>query len=313
MKKPLLVITGPTATGKTDLAVQVALKLHGEIVSADSMLVYQGMNIGTAKPDIEARQGIPHHLIDIIAPGEAYNVAQYQQDAETVIANIHNSNKLPILVGGTGLYIRAVIDKYNFNVPGEDRELRRLLQNKVQEQGHEWLHQQLNAVDPVAAAKIHPHNVRRVIRAIEVYQLTGKRFSDVQQASYQNNAKYHLSLFGLDLPREILYRRIELRVDKMLQMGLVEEVQGLMQVGINRQATAMQGLGYKEIAAYLDGEISLAQAVELLKRNTRRYAKRQFTWFKRDPRICWLETNNVEINSQKIIKLWQENIATVLK
>jgi len=307
-KQPLLVIVGPTASGKTDVSVELALQLNGEVVSADSMLVYKNMDIGTAKPTLEERQGVPHHLIDVIQPDQEFSVAQYQQLAEQAIADIHKRNKLPVVVGGTGLYVRSVMDHYNFDVPGEDPELRQQLLQISSERGNLWLHQQLAAVDPTAAKNIHHNNVRRVIRALEVYKLTGRLFSDMKQADYQTNAKYKAAIFGISYPREVLYQRINMRVDHMLATGLIQEVDSLIQQGIKRSSTAMQGLGYKEIAAYLDGEMSLDAAVELLKRDTRRYAKRQFTWFKRDPRIHWIDGHNYNTLQLKneIINLLQE-------
>ncbi len=313
-KKPLLAIVGPTATGKTAVGVQLALKLKGEVVSADSMLVYQGMDIGTAKPTKDEMQGVPHHMIDIVKPDEDYSVARYQKEAEQVIASLHQKNKLPILVGGTGLYIRAVIDEYDFAAPGEDGELRKTLYQQAQLKGNEWLHSKLAEVDPPAAEKIHPNNVRRVIRALEVYKLTGRRISSMQRASYRTNAKYQLAIFGLTMQRNLLYRRIEQRVDQMIAAGLVEEVKSLLDKGIKRSMTAMQGLGYKEIAAYLAGEISLEEAIELIKRDTRRFAKRQITWFKRDPRIHWLDVHNydnITKLSEEIIALMQEKFSSV--
>lgn len=308
VKKPLLVIVGPTASGKTEVAVELGLQLNGEVVSADSMLVYKGMDIGTAKPTLKERQGVAHHLIDVVEPDDYFSVAQYQQLAETVISDIHKRNKLPIIVGGTGLYVRAVMDHYNFDTPGEDKELRQQLMELSIDRGKLWLHQELNNVDPVAAEQIHPNNVRRVIRALEVYQLTGMRFSDMKQADYQTNAKYNAAIFGLNHERDLLYERINKRVDLMVTAGLVEEVSALLDKGFKRSATSMQGLGYKEIAAHLDGELSLHAAIELLKRDTRRYAKRQFTWFRRDPRIHWIDRHNHNITQiiKDITDLWQE-------
>lgn len=308
MKKPLLVLVGPTASGKTELSVELALQLNGEVVSADSMLIYKGMNIGTAKPTLAERKNIPHHLIDIIEPWEEFSVAQYQPRAEQAIADIHQRNKLPILVGGTGLYVRAIIDNYNFDVPGGDQQLRQHLMQLKYQLGNQWLHRQLAKVDPVAAEKIHHNNVRRVIRALEVYQLTGRRFSDTNQVSYRTNAKYNTAMFGINYPKEVLDQRINKRVDAMLAAGLVDEVKHLIKHGLKRSSTAMQGLGYKEIAAYIDTETSLDDAVELLKRDTRRYAKRQFSWFKRDPRIHWIDGHKCSpsIFKDKIINSLQE-------
>ncbi|WP_031514587.1 tRNA (adenosine(37)-N6)-dimethylallyltransferase MiaA [Desulfofalx alkaliphila] len=314
MKKPLLAVVGPTATGKTEVGVNLSQKIDGEVVSADSMLVYKGMDIGTAKPSMEERQGIPHHMIDVAVPTEDYSVARYQREARKVVAEIHNRNKIPVIVGGTGLYIRAVVDEYNFDVPGENREIRQSLLQQANEKGTQWLHRELSLVDPRAAERIHHKNVRRVIRALEVYKLTGKPFSSFQQAEYKSRPEYKVALFGLTMPREILYKRIEKRVDIMLEQGLVEEVQGLIKQGVKAHVTSMQGLGYKEIASYLAGELTLAQAVELIKRDTRRYAKRQLTWFKRDPRIIWFDMNkynNIDLVADEIIKTWQEYNSTL--
>lgn len=283
-KLPLLVITGPTATGKSAVAVEVALRVGGEIISADSMLVYRGMDIGTAKPTPAERKGVPHHLIDIVEPGEDFSVATFQAMARDLIAEINARGSLPILVGGTGLYIRAVLRGFRF-AGGVDKELRRRLAGEARLFGPVHLHEKLRAVDPEAAARIHPHNVKRVIRALEVFYQTGKPIS---AAAGQENPPYDALVFGLYLDRQELYRRIEARVDAMLKAGLVEEVRHLLARGLPRETTAMQALGYKEIAAYLAGEVTLEEAVRLLKRNTRRFAKRQFTWFRREEGICWL-------------------------
>lgn len=287
---PLVVICGPTATGKTETGILVARELGGEVVSADSMMVYRGMDIGTAKPTREERQGVPHHLIDIVDPDAAFSVALYQELAEKRIADIHARGRLPLLVGGTGLYIRAVVDRYRF-VAAPDPALRRRLAEEARAAGPDALHARLAAVDPVAAARIHPHNVRRVIRALEVYYRTGEPISRFQDLDGYTAAKYRLWMFGLTMEREQLYRRIEERVDRMIEAGLVEEVRRLLERGYSRGLTSMQALGYKEIAAYLQGEVTLEEAVRLIKRNTRRFAKRQLTWFRRDPRIKWLDVD----------------------
>lgn len=284
---PLLAIVGPTATGKTAVAVEVAKQLQGEIASADSMLIYRYMDIGTAKPTSEERQGIPHYMIDLIDPDEPYSVALYQAEAERHILEISGRGKLPLLVGGTGLYIRSVIDRYSFARAGFDPGLRRQLQEEAEAFGKEALYRRLCAVDQEAAQKIHPHNLKRVIRALEVYYLTGQPVSRRQQK--KEGPKYNLAMFGLAMERALLYRRIEERVDKMLAAGLVEEVRQLLQRGYGLELTSMQGLGYKEMAQYLMGRITYAEAVYLLKRNTRRFAKRQLTWFGRDRRIKWID------------------------
>jgi len=286
-RQPLVVITGPTATGKSDVAVLVAEKLGGEIVSADSMLVYRGMNIGTAKPTHVEMRGVPHHLIDIVEPDQDYSVALFQEQARSVIVDVLNRNKLPILVGGTGLYIGAVIDNYDFSSARGDGSLRGGFLKVAMDNGPESLHQRLSEVDPRAALKLHPRDTRRVIRALEVYYLTGKPISSYHQADQCGQPLYNLFMFGLTMERGRLYRRIEQRVDQMIASGLVGEVKGLLDRGFHAELVSMHGLGYKEIAAYLNGAISLEEAVQILKRNTRRFAKRQLTWFRRNDRIKW--------------------------
>ncbi|WP_123931162.1 tRNA (adenosine(37)-N6)-dimethylallyltransferase MiaA [Thermodesulfitimonas autotrophica] len=282
---PLLVITGPTATGKSAVAVEVALRVGGEVISADSMMVYRGMDIGTAKPTPAERKGVPHYLIDVVDPEEDFSVAAFQALAREHIQEINARGRLPILTGGTGLYIRAVVEGFRF-AGGVNRELRRRLAEEARRFGPLYLHERLQAVDPEAAARIHPHNVKRVIRALEVFYQTGKPIS---AAATTAAPRYDALVFGLYLEREELYRRIEARVDAMLAAGLVDEVKRLLARGVPREATAMQALGYKEIAAYLKGEVTFEEAVRLLKRNTRRFAKRQFTWFKREEGIRWLD------------------------
>ncbi|MDD3653636.1 MAG: tRNA (adenosine(37)-N6)-dimethylallyltransferase MiaA [Desulfotomaculaceae bacterium] len=290
---PLLVITGPTATGKSEVAVQVAGKVGGEIVSADSMLVYRHMDIGTAKPSQADMRGIPHHLISIIEPDQDYSVAVYQKQAREVIADIYKRGKLPILAGGTGLYIRSVIDHYDFTGACRDEALRARLLKEAERYGFELLHNRLSEVDRQTADKLHPRDARRVIRALEVYYLTGRPLSSYQKKKEDIKPLYNLVVYGLMMERKALYQRIEQRVEAMIEAGLVEEVQRLLIAGYSARLTSMQGLGYKEILLFLNGEISLPRAVELLKRNTRRFAKRQLTWFRRDERIRWLETGSV--------------------
>ncbi|WP_242868825.1 tRNA (adenosine(37)-N6)-dimethylallyltransferase MiaA [Desulfotomaculum copahuensis] len=285
---PLLVIAGPTATGKTALAVALAGQLNGEVVSADSMLVYRGMDIGTAKPSMAERRGIPHHLIDVVDPDQDYNVALYQRQARDCIEDIHRRGKLPLLAGGTGLYIRAVIDHFTFTPAGVDPAFRRQMQELAVREGPSAVHRLLAAVDAGAAVRIHPNNLKRVIRALEVHHLTGRSMSAFRDRNEGKN-DYRPVMFGLAMERAALYRRVEARVEEMLGAGLIEEVKGLLNRGYGPQLPAMQGLGYKEIAAFLRGECSREEAVELLKKNTRRFAKRQYTWFRADKRITWLD------------------------
>lgn len=288
-EQPLLVvITGPTAVGKTGVGIEVALALNGEVVSADSMMVYRGMDIGTAKPTFSEMRGVPHHLIDVVNPDEEFNVARYQELATAAIENIRNRRRVPLLVGGTGLYIRAVTDHYRFPVRCDPR-LRQRLQQEAQLYGSGQLHHRLAAVDPVTAARLHPNDQRRIIRALEVYYQTGETFSRFQPSAGRRESKYRLVMFGLSMGRIRLYQRIEERVDELIRAGLVEEVRSLLDRGYGPELVAMKGLGYKEIVAYLRGETTRDEMINILKRNTRRFAKRQFTWFRRDDRIRWLD------------------------
>lgn len=288
-RMPLLAIVGPTATGKTDLSVYIAQKLNAEIISADSMLVYRHMDIGTAKPSLEEKKGVQHHMIDIVDPDETFNVSIYSQAVKNLLTDFWQKNTLPILVGGTGLYVQAVIDGYSFGNTGHDQELRDRLMHECKTMGKAALHEKLKTIDPDTASRLHINNIQRVIRALEVYYLSGIKPSEM---AGKEEGQFNLLMYGLTMSREILYSRIEKRVDKMVAAGLVEEVKFLLKRGYSQGLTAMQGLGYKEIVQYLNGELSLEDAINLLKRNTRRFAKRQFTWFRRDKRIKWIDVGN---------------------
>lgn len=286
--KPLVAIVGPTAVGKTDISIEVAKVLGCEIISADSMLVYRGMDIGTAKPTVEEMQGIPHHMIDVVNPDQEYSVATYQKCAEQLVEEIILRGKLPLLVGGTGLYVKSVIDHYDFGDSSKNELLRNELVEEAKKVGPERMHYRLQQVDPESAGRLHPNDLRRVIRALEVFYQTGKSISNLQYSNSIKKPKYHLQMFGLTMDRQLLYQRIELRVEKMMQAGLVEEVAELRKL-YGSMGTAMQGLGYKEIVSYLEGKFTLLETIELIKKNTRRFAKRQLTWFKADKRIQWIE------------------------
>ncbi|GGJ04300.1 tRNA dimethylallyltransferase [Alicyclobacillus cellulosilyticus] len=289
---PVLCIVGPTATGKSDLGVRIAKAVGGEVVSADSMQVYKGMDIGTAKLTPEQMQGVPHHLIDIVEPSQRFTVAEWVTLADTVIARLHAEGKLPVVVGGTGLYIRAIVEDLDFAASPGSAAVREKWRRFAQQHGPYALHAALHRVDPDAAARLHPHDVRRVIRALEVAELRGQKWS----AGYRwaiRGGRYDARQFGLMMPREALYARVEARVDQMMAQGLLEEVRRLLASGVPRDATAMQAIGYKELAAHLAGEMTLAEAVAEIKRATKRFVKRQVAWFRRDPRITWFEVDPV--------------------
>lgn len=287
-KKPLVVIVGPTAVGKSKVAVDLALRLDGEVVTADSMQVYRGLDIGTDKPAPEDRKGVPHHLIDLLDPDQRFNVAEYRKLAHEAIAGIHARGRLPILAGGSGLYVKAVLDEFLFPDEGADLALRAELERLARTLGPEALHRRLAEIDPPTARRLHPNDVRRVVRAIEVYETTGRPLSEHLASARAPSPRYRVAMVGLTRPRDILYRRIEERVDRQIAMGLVDEVRNLME-RYGEPPIARQALGYKEIAAYLRGECSLERAIEILKRNTRRFAKRQYTWFRKDSRIRWFD------------------------
>lgn len=296
MNRNLLVIVGPTAVGKTALSLHLAKQFQGEIISGDSMQVYRGMDIGTAKATAEERAKVPHHLLDLLSPDEAFSVQEFQQLARQTIAEIWHRDHLPILVGGTGLYIEAAT--YDYQVPPvkENKSLREQLQKLVTQEGNQSLFQKLRAVDPVTADRLHPNDVKRVIRALEVYQATGKPFSAFKQEPkplYEN-----MLWVGLTMPREQLYQRINQRVDQMLEQGLVEEVKMLRAQGYHSQLTSMQAIGYKEILSYLEGEITLEEAIHLIKKGSRRYAKRQFSWFRRIRNIHWFNVTKNEVSKE---------------
>ncbi|NLC45060.1 MAG: tRNA (adenosine(37)-N6)-dimethylallyltransferase MiaA [Clostridiales bacterium] len=288
-KIPLLVITGPTASGKTDLAIQVAQQLNGEIISADSMQIYRYMDIGTAKPSIDERQGIPHHMIDVRNPDDEFNVSMFQKLSSDIIRQITKRGKIPILAGGTGFYISSIIYPMNFTDAVEDPEYRSHLNKLLDQHGTTWLHNHLRRVDPVSAQRLHPNDTRRVIRAMEVFHLTGKTMEAFRQDFSELDSPYSTRIYGLTMDRQLLYDRINLRVDRMIESGLIEEVKEIMDRGYSRNLVSMQGLGYKEIVDYLKGLSTQEESINILKRNTRRFAKRQIAWFKREEQIIWLD------------------------
>lgn len=297
MKKiPLVVVAGATASGKTSLAIKLAKEFDGEVVSADSMQIYKYMDIGTAKPTKEEMEGIPHHLIDIVTPDVNFSVAEYAKLAHEAIFDITSRGKLPILTGGTGLYINSVVNDVEFEEAEQNEELRAELEALAQEQGAESLHRMLQEIDPVSAGKIHANNIKRVIRAIEVFKTTGERLSEHNEKSKEIISRYQPVMMEILWDREKLYERIDKRVDIMIEQGLEKETKKLYEMGYTKDLTSMQGIGYKEMFQYFDGVWTFDEAVDKIKQYSRNYAKRQNTWFKRDDRIVRLNPESDYVN-----------------
>ncbi|HLW48658.1 MAG TPA: tRNA (adenosine(37)-N6)-dimethylallyltransferase MiaA [bacterium] len=293
----LVIVAGPTATGKTQAAIALAGRLNAEIVCADSRTVYRGLDTGTAKPTLRDRATVPHHLLDVADPGEPFTLADYQRLALEAIDGIHDRGRIAILTGGTGLYIRAVVDRIAVPAAAPDWDLRERLAVEERRGGPGTLHRRLHEIDPAAAARIHPRNVRRVIRALEVYEATGRTISAFQAEVRggrwaAGREEGEVRMVALTVDRERLYERLDRRIDAQLAAGLVEEVRTLLRAGYDRSFPALQGLGYKEIAEHLEGEASLEAAVAEFRRNSRRYAKRQWTWFRADPRYRWIDAGD---------------------
>lgn len=282
-KEKVLVILGPTATGKSHCAIEIAKKFQGEIISGDSMLVYRSMNIGTAKPTAEELAAVPHHLVNILPPEANFSVVDFKEQAQNLIHQINERGHLPIIAGGTGLYIKALLEDYAFNNVEENSELRQKLMLEAQTQGAEALHARLSALDAAAAERIHPHNVRRVVRALEA-ALQGEAINQYGAPEMP----YDAVVIGLEMERQALYARINHRVDLMLEAGLEREVRDLLNSGVNPDCQSMQSIGYRQMVWYLNGSMPYAQAVEKIKQATRNFAKRQITWYKKMPYICWL-------------------------
>ena len=288
-KKPLIILTGPTAVGKTKLSIELAKAVNGQMISADSMQVYRHMDIGTAKIRSEEMQGIPHYLIDVLDPWESFDVVRFQTMAKEALEKIYAAGAIPIVVGGTGFYIQALLYDIDFDENDSETDYRTELQSFADLHGSEALHDRLRQVDEKSALMIHPNNVKRVIRALEFYHQTGTRISEHNETQRQKESPYRFVYFVLDDERGRIYRRIDQRIDQMLDQGLVAEVKQLRDMGCTRDMVSMQGLGYKEILAYLDGECTLEEAVYILKRDTRHFAKRQLTWFRREQEVRWIE------------------------
>ena len=308
MKKPLIILTGPTAVGKTKASIELAKALNGEIISADSMQVYKYMDIGSAKICPEEMQGIKHYLIDVLEPDDEFHVVRFQQMAKQAMEEIYSKGKTPIIVGGTGFYIQALLYDIDFTENNEDSTYRRELEQLAIQNGAEYLHGLLKTVDPISAETIHANNVKRVIRALEFYKQTGERISEHNEKERAKESPYNFCYFVLNDDRDLLYHRIDARVDKMLEDGLVEEVLSLKNKGYTRDMVSMQGLGYKEILDYLNGEISLEEAVYILKRDTRHFAKRQLTWFRRERDVIWVNKDTFSHDEEKILQMIKDTI-----
>ena len=300
-QKPLVILTGPTAVGKTALSIALAKRLSGEIVSADSMQVYRGMDIGSAKITREEMEDVPHHLIDVLEPTEPFDVHRFQTLAKQAVTGIHQRGHIPIVVGGTGFYIQALLYDVSFTEEENDLSYRRQLEAVATSGGINSLHQQLAEVDPQAAIDIHPNNVKRVIRALEYHHLTGERISEHNRRMRLKASPYRFCYFVLNDDRKRIYENVERRVDEMLKRGLVEEVIRLRQAGVQDDMTAMQGLGYKEIRDYLDGVIQLDEAVYRIKRDTRHFAKRQLTWFRREKDVIWVDKKELSYDEERML------------
>lgn len=300
-RKPLIILAGPTAVGKTSLSIRLAKETGGEIISADSMQVYRHMDIGSAKITKEEMEGVPHYLVDMLEPEEEFNVVRFQQMAEETAERIWEKGKIPLVVGGTGFYIQALLYDIDFTENDGDESYRRRLEQKASdEEGASELYEMLTTVDPKAAREIHPRNLKRIIRALEFHHQTGKKISEHNETQRQKMSPYNYAYFVLTDERSRLYERIDQRVDLMMEQGLLDEVRYLKKRGVRKDSTAMQGLGYKELYAYLDGEYPLDEAVRIIKRDTRHFAKRQLTWFKRERDVIWADKSVIGQDEQKL-------------
>lgn len=308
VKRPLVVLTGPTAVGKTKLSIALAKAIGGEIISADSMQVYRHMDIGSAKITAEEMQGVPHHLIDVLEPTEDFNVVIFQQKCRECMEGIYERGHIPILTGGTGFYIQAILKDVDFTENEEDTPYRRSLEQLALEKGAQVLHEMLKEVDPKSAEAIHQNNVKRTIRALEFYHLTGAKISEHNDREKEKESVYNSCYFVLNDERDRLYERIDQRVDEMVAQGLVEEVEHLKRLGCKKGMVSMQGLGYKEILSYLEGEITLDEAVYLIKRDTRHFAKRQLTWFRREKDVIWIDKKEFLYDDKKILSFMLEQM-----
>ena len=295
--KKVIVVCGPTASGKTALAINLAKQLNTEIISADALYIYKGLNIGTAKPTIEEMDGVKHHLIDVVSPIEEFSVSDYCSLAMPIIDRLHAENKIPIICGGTGFYINSLLFDLSYGKVAQNADIRQKYEQLAQEKGKEYVHSLLKEVDPISANEIHYNNLKRVIRALEIYEVSGTKKSDICDG---NVKKFDYYAYSIDFDKEVLYQRINKRVDLMVKNGLIDEVKNLLDSGVSRTAQSMQGIGYKEVFDYLDGKITLDELVKVIKLNTRHYAKRQATFFKRLDGLKYLNPNEINLENQII-------------
>ena len=301
MKRPMIILAGPTAVGKTAASIRLAKAVGGEIISADSMQVYRHMDIGSAKIRPEEMEGVPHYLVDVLEPEEDFNVVRFQQMAKAAAEEIYARGRIPIAAGGTGFYIQALLYDIDFTENDGDYSFRRKLEKTAEEKGGEYLHALLQEADPEAALQIHPHNIKRMIRALEFHHQTGGKISEHNETEREKESPYNFAYFVLTDDRSRLYDRIDRRVDLMMEEGLLDEVRFLKERGVRRDSTAMQGLGYKELYAFLDGEYPLEEAVRIIKRDTRHFAKRQLTWFKRERDVIWADKSVIGQDDDAVI------------
>lgn len=313
MKKPLIILTGPTAVGKTELSVKLAKALQGEIISADSIQVYKYMDIGSAKVTKEEMEGVKHYLIDELMPDEEFNIFYFKEKAKEYVNEIYKNNHIPIVAGGTGFYIQSLLYDIEFKNEESDDQIRNELYQLYEKQGAAYIHNMLKKIDPESAAAIHENNVKRVIRAIEYYRLNGEKISTHNEREKQKNSPYNFKYYCLNMDRKLLYERINKRVDIMVQNGLVEEVKSLLNMGYSKNLVSMQGIGYKEIVLYLEGNITLEEAVEMIKQETRRFAKRQLTWFRREKEVTFINYEDFDFDKEKVLEFMINDINQMLK
>ncbi|MBU3126428.1 tRNA (adenosine(37)-N6)-dimethylallyltransferase MiaA [Clostridium tagluense] len=310
--KDLFILAGPTAIGKTEISIKLAQRLNGEVISADSMQIYKYMDVGSAKISKVEMRGVPHHLIDIIEPSEGFSVAEFKEKAESAIKEITYKNKLPMIVGGTGFYINSLIYNYSFADTNKDEEYRDYLTELANTKGNEYVHSLLKDIDEESYNKLYPNDLKRVIRALEVYKVSGKPMSEFKEEQNLLDIPYNVHYFVLNMDRQKLYSRINSRVDIMMEKNLIQEVIKLKEMGYNSDMQSMKGIGYKEILYYLNHEISLNEAIEMIKQGSRNYAKRQLTWFRKDPRINWINKDDFN-NDDEIVEYIASKLASMKK